>query len=84
MRACEFFHKLDEGLKIQLVTDMLLESSNTAFDKIKNDIVGLSKLNPKQKTYFYMATNHRFHLTNGIIDLDKSLLFCYVRSTNKE
>ena len=50
IESCEhvnFFHKLDEGLKNQLVTGMLLESSNTAFDKIKNDTVQLFKLHPK-------------------------------------
>jgi len=73
-RVC-FFNKLDEKLKNQFVTDLLLESTKNSFNKIANDIIKLFHLHPKQLPSFYMATKHRCNMTCGVLELDTSLLF---------
>jgi hypothetical protein len=76
--SCEhvcFFNKLDEKLKNQFVTDLLLESTKNSFDKIANDIIKLFHLHPKQLPSFYMATKHHCNMTCGVLELDTFLCF---------
>ena len=75
MQACIYFNKSDENSKNQFVTDLLLESNKSDFNKILNDNIKLFHLHLKQLLSFYIERKYHCNVEYSILELDKSSLF---------